>query len=62
MDEIRTTELVIKDFKNLIREKGYIYALCMILFEDFHIVPEKLQEIDFRARLSHKKPHYCLAF
>lgn len=49
---MRKTETVIKDLKSLINSKGYIYALCMILFEDFHINPEKIQEIDHRKRIS----------
>jgi len=51
------TELI-RDIKNLISAKGYIYALCMILFEDFHIDPEKLQEIKvkliFPRQILHK--------
>ena len=29
---MRKTEIVIKNLKNLISSKGYIYALCMIIF------------------------------
>lgn len=59
---IRKTELVIRDIKNLISAKGYIYALCMILFEDFHIDPEKLQEIDYRKRLNTNEASLLLGF
>jgi len=59
---MRKTELVIKDIKELISRKGYIYALCMILFEDFHIEPEKLHEIDNISRLSIKEASLLLGF
>jgi len=59
---MRKTETVIKDLKDLIYSKGYIYALCMILFEDFHINPEKIQEIDHRKRLSTKEASLLLGF
>lgn len=59
---MRKTETVIKDLKDLINSKGYIYALCMILFEDFHINPEKMQEIDHRKRLSTKEASLLLGF
>jgi len=60
--EIRKTEAIIDDIKNLVSVKGYIYALCMILFEDFHIIPEKIQEIDYRSRLSTKEASLLLGF
>ena len=59
---MRKTELVIKDIKELISRKGYIYALCMILFEDFHINPEQLHEIDNISRLSIKEASLLLGF
>ncbi|NQV37031.1 MAG: hypothetical protein HQ509_03385 [Candidatus Marinimicrobia bacterium] len=62
MDKMRNTDQVLADLKKLINTKGYIYALCMILFEDFHIIPEKLQEIDYRSRLSTKEASLLLSF
>lgn len=59
---VRKTEIVIKDLKSLISSKGYIYALCMIIFEDFHINPEKIQEINFTKRLNHKEVSLLLGF
>lgn len=59
---MRKTELVIRDIKSLINAKGYIYALCMILFEDFHIDPEKLQEIDHTIRLNKNEASLLLGF
>ena len=59
---MRPAEQVIDDIKNLIYTKGYIYALCMILFEDFHIDPEKLHEMDNHQRLSVKEASLLLGF
>ncbi len=59
---MRTTEQVLEDIRKLISTRGYIYALCMILFEDFHIIPEKIQEIDHRSRLSTKEASLLLGF
>ena len=57
---MRKAEQVIRDIKNLIYSRGYIYALCMILFEDFHIDPEKLHEMDNFQRLSVKEASLLL--
>ncbi|MCK9391929.1 MAG: SEC-C domain-containing protein [Syntrophales bacterium] len=59
---MRPAGQVIDDIKNLIYTKGYIYALCMILFEDFHIDPEKLHEMDNHHRLSVKEASLLLGF
>ena len=59
---MRTQQLVITDIKKLMREKGYIYALCMIIFEDFHINPETIQEINCSARLSTQEASLLLGF
>jgi len=60
--KIRDTKTIISNIKNLVVQKGFIYALCMILFEDFHVIPEKLHEIDNRFRLSIKEVSLLLGF
>lgn len=59
---MRKTEEVIRDLKSLISSKGYVYTLCMILFEDFHINPEKLHEIDWGGRLNSNEASLLLGF
>ncbi|MCK4559867.1 MAG: hypothetical protein KAV45_08800 [Calditrichia bacterium] len=59
---MRKTEIIIQDLRKLVQSKGYIYALCMILFEDFRIDPEKIHEIDHSKRLSTKEASLLLGF
>lgn len=59
---MRTAEIIIEEIKDLVTSKGYIYALCMILFDDFHINPEKMHEIDYRVSLSVKEVSLLLGF
>ena len=62
VNNMRTQQLVITDIKKLIREKGYIYVLCMIIFEDFYSNPETLQDINCSTRLSTKEASLLLGF
>lgn len=59
---MRNTDLVIADIQELIKSKGYIYAFCLILFEDFHVNIETLHEIDHKSRLSVKEATLILGF
>ena len=59
---MRKTEVMIKEIKDLVATKGYIYALCMIIFEDFSILPEELHKIDCMNRLSTKEASLLLGF
>jgi len=60
---METSQLkIIEEIKELVSSKGYIYALLMILFEDFHINIEKSHEIDNRSRLSSKESLFLLGF
>ncbi len=49
------TYLVIFDLRELVKSKGYIYAFCLILFEDFHLNIETLHKIDYKSQLSIKE-------
>lgn len=59
---IRKTKEVIADLKELIDIKGYIYSLCLILFEDFHLDLNKIHEIDYRSKLSVKECSLIIGF
>ena len=59
---MRKTDEIIKEIKGLVNSKGYIYALSMILFEDFHINPEKMHEISSSKRLSTNEASMLLGF
>lgn len=58
----RTREEIISDIKALIRNPGYIYSLCLILFEDFHMSLEKLGTINYRERMSVKEASFILGY
>lgn len=51
----RLPEQVLEEIKLLIHSKGYIYALCMILYEDFYHNIDKIHEVNYRANLSIKE-------
>lgn len=53
--EIKNKDQVIADLKALINTKGYIYSLCLILFEDFHHDLDKIHQVDYRSILSVKE-------
>ncbi len=50
--ETRDSRDVIVDIKELVNSKGYIYALCLIIMEDFHFDAEHIHEINMRSRLN----------
>lgn len=58
----RTRDEVISDIKALISRPGYIYSLCLILFEDFHMSLEKVGTINYRERLSVKEAAFILGY
>ena len=43
-------ENAIDKIRDLVQTKGYLYALLMIAFEDFHVNIEKINEVDRRRR------------
>ena len=58
----RSKDEVLTDIKELIASKGYIYSLCLILFEDFHHELDKIHQIDYRSKLSVKECSLILGF
>ena len=52
MNKTRTREEIIEDIRNLVKTKGYIYALCMILIEDFAFNLEEIHKTDVHERMS----------
>ena len=59
---MRNTDLVIADIQKLIKSKGYIYAFCLILYEDFHVDIETLHKVDYKSKLSVKEATLILGF
>lgn len=60
--EKRTKDQVIVELGELIRTEGYIYSLCLILFEDFHHNLDKIHLVDYRSKLSVKECSLILGF
>ncbi|MBS1526791.1 MAG: SEC-C domain-containing protein [Bacteroidetes bacterium] len=59
---LRSTSEILDDLKVLIKKPGYIYSLCLILFEDFHHDLNKIHEVDYRAKLSVKECSLIIGF
>lgn len=59
---IRNTLEVLTDLKELIHTPGYIYSLCLILHEDFHLDLNKIHKVDHRAKLSVKECSLIIGF
>jgi len=59
MDKLQES---IDKLRQLIKARGYIYALCMILFEDFHVDPEALHEMNHWKRLNMQEAALILGF
>jgi len=60
--EFRDTKHILKDIGELVKTKGYIYSLCLILMDDFHFNVEKMHEIDFRSRLNKNEVSLIIGF
>lgn len=44
MPMMRKSDQVILELKGLLRSKGYIYSLCLLLFDEFHILVDQIHE------------------
>ncbi|MDD4778528.1 MAG: SEC-C metal-binding domain-containing protein [Fermentimonas sp.] len=62
MNYENNTEFVLNEIKELVKTKGYIYAFCMILFEDFHIELNKLHLVDPHKTLSIREAALIMGF
>ncbi len=48
---MRETKAILSDINTLVRSKGYIYSLCMLILEDFHYDVEHLHEVNYREHV-----------
>ena len=62
MNVMRTKEEIIEDIRNLVKTKGYVYALCMIVFEDHIVELGTMHKLDLNSRLSIKEVSFLLGF
>ena len=61
-ENVRAIEEVIIDIKSLVRSQGYIYPLLLIIFEDFHVDPENLHQMDNYSRLNMNEASLLVGF
>lgn len=59
---IKNKEEVIEEIRNLVNSEGYIYALCLILFEDFHLNLNTIHEVNHKEKLSIKEATFLIGF
>lgn len=59
---IKDKDLILKEIKNLVNTKGYIYALCMILYEDFHYNLDEIHLVNPMAKMSVKECSLLIGF
>lgn len=60
--KLRSTKEIIKEIKSLVETTGFIYTLCLILIEDFHLNAEEMHKVDFRARLNKNEVSLLIGF
>jgi len=59
---MKSRDDIIKEIRLLVSEQGYLYALLMILFDDFHLIAEEMHDIDFKSRISTREAALLLGF
>ena len=60
MKKLKSKDEVLGEINTLVRKKGFLYALVLSLFEDFHINVYQAHEINYRERLSTKEAAFLL--
>ncbi len=56
----RDREEIIEDLRKLIASKGYIYSLCMIIFDDFHVSLEDFHKSNRYKKLNFQEVTYVI--
>lgn len=59
---IRKTSKVIEEIKELVSSKGYIYALCLIIMEDFHFDITQMHSVNYWNKLNRNEINLILGF
>lgn len=59
---MRSRSEVLSDIKELVKEDGFFYALCMILTEDFVVNAESIQDLNTADRVSNNEALLLLWF
>ena len=56
----REKQEVLSDLKSLVSSRGFVYALVLALYEDFHLDIIQAHQVDYRSQLSVKEAAYLL--
>lgn len=59
---MRTTADVLLDIKQLVKSKGFIYTICLIVVDDFHLNLEQMHKVDHWAKLNKNEVLMLLGF
>ena len=59
---MRETEVILSDLNQLVRSKGYIYALCMLILEDFHYEIAHIHEVNYKEHLGMQEVSLLVGF
>lgn len=59
---MRTTADVLLDIKQLVKSKGFIYSICLIVVDDFHLNVEQMHKVDHWAKLNKNEVLMLLGF
>lgn len=59
---MRETKEILSDINELVRSKGYIYSLCMLILEDFHYDIEHLHEVNYRDHVGFQEISLLVGF
>lgn len=59
---LRKTKVILENLQSLIQSKGYIYALCLIIYEDFHIYLKEIHKVNHQSRLSKNEVSLIIGF
>ena len=59
---IRNTSDILLDIKQLVKCRGYLYVICLIVVDDFHYNIEEMLQVNHRARLNKNEVLMLLGF
>ena len=59
---MKSMQDILDQIKSLTQEQGYIYALCLIVFDDVYPSIDELENINFNKKLSYNEIALLLGY